>query len=256
MGLGRRPLVCWVVRVHARGAGGVRLGGLRTAEFGRLLRTRPDPYPARGFIRLAGYCGGLGWRVDALAARSGRCRRMADPRSDVGRPLVGDAGRVSPFAGTAPLYRSASISAGDVGSSGAARPRSVSPHCEQRVAWMRGRGTSLAARLIPASSETEVLFDDLAAPLVVGVQPAANSLGRKASIRERTDERPSWAQHAGHVSEHFYGSGEVVDRNAAHHGVEGLVGEWQPGLGVEVVDDGDPCRGVRVELVGVHPEHG
>src|ERR1700693_1351515 len=113
---------------------------------------------------------------------------------------------------------------------------------------MRGRGTSLAARLIPTSSETEVLFDDLAALLVVGVQPAANGLGRKASIRERTDKRPSWAQHAGHVSKHFYGPGEVVDGNAAHHGVEGLVGERQPGHGVEVVDDGDPCRGVRGEL--------
>jgi hypothetical protein len=113
----------------------------------------------------------------------------------------------------------------------------------------------LAARLVPAPSETEVLFDDLAVLLVVGVQPAANGLGRKASIRECTDERPSLAQHAGHVSKHFYGSGEVVDGNAAHHGVEGLVGERQPGLGVEVVDDSDPCRGVRVELVGVHPEH-
>ena len=120
---------------------------------------------------------------------------------------------------------------------------------------MRGGGTSLAARLIPASSETKVLLDDLAALLVVGVQPAANSLGRKASIRERTDERPSWAQHAGHIGEHFYGSGEVVDGNAAHHCVEGLVGERQAGLGVEVVDDGSPCQGVRIELVRVHPEH-
>ena len=52
-------------------------------------------------------------------------------------------------------------------------PRSVSPHRKQRVTSMRGRGTSFAARLIPASGETEVLFDDLAAPLVVGIQPAA-----------------------------------------------------------------------------------
>jgi len=114
----------------------------------------------------------------------------------------------------------------------------------------------LAARLIPASSESEVLFDDLAAPFVVGVQPAANSLGRETSIRERTDEGSSWAQHAGHVDEHFYGSGEVVDGNAAHHRVKGLVGEWQPGLGVEVVDDRNPCQWVHVELVGVHSEHG
>jgi hypothetical protein len=85
---------------------------------------------------------------------------------------------------------------------------------------MRGRGTSLAVRLIPASSEMEVLFDDLAMPLIVGVQPAPNSFGRKQSIRERTDERPSWAQHAGHVSEHFDGFAEVVNGNAAHHGVE------------------------------------
>src|SRR5271154_978331 len=113
---------------------------------------------------------------------------------------------------------------------------------------MRGRRTSLAARLIPASSETEVLFDDLAVLLVVGVHPAANRLGRKASIRERTDEWPPLPQYASHVSKHFYRSGEVVDGNAAHHGVEGLVGERQPGLGVEVVDDSDPCRGVRVEL--------
>jgi hypothetical protein len=114
----------------------------------------------------------------------------------------------------------------------------------------------LAAGLIPASSETEVLFDDLAVLLVVGVQPAANSFGRKASIRERTDERPSLAHHASHVSKHFYRSREVVDGNAAHHSVEGLVGERQPGLGVEIVDDSDPCRRVRVELIGVHPEHG
>ena len=111
---------------------------------------------------------------------------------------------------------------------------------------MRLRGTSFSVRLIPASGKTEVLFDDLAALLVVGVQPAANSLGRKASIRERVDERTSWAQHVSHVSKHLYGSGEVVDGNAAHHGVEGLVGKWQPGLGVEVVDDAGPCRGVRV----------
>ena len=104
----------------------------------------------------------------------------------------------------------------------------MSPHCEQRIAWIPLRGTSLAARLIPASSETEVLFDDLAVPLVVGVQPAANRLGRKASIRERTDERPSWPQH-GPVSEHLYGSGEVVDGNAADHGVEGLVGNGNRG---------------------------
>ena len=102
---------------------------------------------------------------------------------------------------------------------------------------MRGRRTSSAAGLIPASSETEVLFDDLAVLLFVGVQPAANSFGRKASIREGADERPSLAQHAGHVSKHFYRSGEVVDGNAAHHAVEGLVGERQPGLGVEIVDD-------------------
>src|ERR1700731_1593078 len=121
---------------------------------------------------------------------------------------------------------------------------------------MRFRDTSFAVRLIPASGETEVLFDDLAALLVVGVQPAANGLGRKASIREGTDERTSWAQHASHVSKHFYGSGEVVDGNAAHHGVERLVREWQPGLGVEVVDDADPCGGIRVEFVGVHAEHG
>lgn len=87
---------------------------------------------------------------------------------------------------------------------------------------MRDRGTSLAARLIPASSETEVLFHDLAVLLVLGVQPAADSFGRKASIRERTGELPSLAQHAGHVSKHFYGSREVVDRNAAHHGVTSL----------------------------------
>jgi hypothetical protein len=121
---------------------------------------------------------------------------------------------------------------------------------------MRGRGASLAARLIPASCETEVLFDDLAVPLVVGVKPTANSLGRKTSIRERTDERPSWAYHPGHVSEHLYGSCEVVNGNAAHHSVERLVGERQPGLVVEVMDDRDTCREVRVELVGVHPEHG
>ena len=59
----------------------------------------------------------------------------------------------------------------------------------------------------------------------------------------------------GHVSEHFYGSGEVVDGNAAHHGIEGLVGERQTGLGVEVVDNGHPGRGVCGELVRVHPEH-
>ncbi len=120
---------------------------------------------------------------------------------------------------------------------------------------MRSGGTSLASRLIPAPSKTEVPFDDLAALNVVGVQPAANSLGRKASIGERTDERPSWAHHAGHVSEHLYGSGEVVDGNAAHHGIEGLVGERQTGLGVEVVDNGHPGRGICGELVRVHPEH-
>ena len=53
---------------------------------------------------------------------------------------------------------------------------------------MRCSGTSLAARLIPTSSEKEVLFDDLAALLAVGVQPTANGLGRKASISERTDD--------------------------------------------------------------------
>src|ERR1700722_18608164 len=121
---------------------------------------------------------------------------------------------------------------------------------------MRFKGASLASRLIPTSGETEVLFDDLAALLVVGVQPAANSLGRKTSIRERTDERTSWAQHASHVSKHFYGSGEVVDGNAAHHAVEVLVGEWQPGLGVEVVDHADPCGGIRVGLVGGLAEQG
>ena len=101
----------------------------------------------------------------------------------------------------------------------------------------------MAARLIPASSETEVLFDDLAALLVVGVQPAANSLGRKASIRERRDERPSWAQDAGHVSKHFYGSGEVVDGSAAHHGVEGLVGERQPGSALRSWTTVTPAEG-------------
>src|SRR5271169_6833893 len=111
---------------------------------------------------------------------------------------------------------------------------------------MRGGSASLAAGLVPAVSETEIPFDDLAALLVVGIQPAADGLARKAAISEHTDERPPGAHHAGDISEHFYRPGQVVDGHTADDGVEGLIGEWQPGLCVEVVDDGDRGQGVRV----------
>ena len=98
-----------------------------------------------------------------------------------------------------PLYRSASTSAGGLGSSDGARlRRSVSPH---RAATGRLDATPgvrrSAVRLTPASGETEVLFDDLTSLLVVGVraQPRIALLGKHRLENAQTNG-PSWAHHA------------------------------------------------------------
>ena len=111
-------------------------------------------------------------------------------------------------------------------------------------------------RLGPSTGQPKVRRDDPAMLVVVRGQPAADGLRRKATVRERADERASRSHDPCDVSEHFDRRSEVVDRDAAHRRVEGVVLERQSRVAVEVVQH--RRRGLRVgsELVGVHAEDG
>ena len=206
----------------------------RARDLARVLEpARGDDHPvdAGGVDELAGGRG----RRPRRDRRRGRCSRSRAHRksgpcsSRQPPPLVG---------GTGPLLRTftttdtaaaiaATSNAALEGLHASASLTTVRPDGPEGVAEVPGRGAALDHRLVEAARAPEVLGHDLAVLGVGRVQPAPDRLGREAPVRERAHERPARAHDPGHVGEHLDRPHEVVDRHAAHRGVERVVGERQ-----------------------------
>ena len=118
------------------------------------------------------------------------------------------------------------------------RCRPVGPHRQQGIARVEWRSTGLGLGFTPAPGQVKVGFHDVAVLLVAGIEPAANGLGRKAAVGEGAHVHSSRSQYSSHLAEHRNRPYEVVDRYAAHRGVEGGIDEGESRIHIEIVNNG------------------
>ena len=98
--------------------------------------------------------------------------------------------------------------------------RALRPHRIQRITEMVGGRALIDRWLTPPTRLAEVVGHDRAALGVGRVQPTSDGLCREATIGERAHEQPFGTDYTRDVAEHLDGTDELVDRHAAHGGVE------------------------------------
>src|SRR5207237_6408511 len=124
---------------------------------------------------------------------------------------------------------------------GSCRPvrpdRLDAPDDSQRVAV--GGREGLLVEQSPAVPGTggggEVGGDDRDVLRFGGDPPDRDRLFREAAVAERDDERRAGPERPAHLTEDLDRTGQVLDRDGAEGGVEGVVGERQVRVPIEVV---------------------
>src|SRR3954447_26949104 len=104
-------------------------------------------------------------------------------------------------------------------------PRALPDHGVERVREEAAWAAVEAADVLEVPGFFQVPFDEAQVASAVQLVPDGNRLIWKATIRERNDEWGPNLEDAPDLSHDLYGTGQVVDGDAAAHAVELRIGE-------------------------------